>query len=506
MFQRSNGGLKSRPSIIIPLWRSVSTTLTEASNERFTFNDDTDDAPIDRLRRAARFGQTLDVRYTQAWNYEECREALERWKSSEDFSPDAVTLALRVLVRCKYDTPLLSKELQSIEKIVGSVGQTPLTDELSLHLLKANGLAGHVGRALSLLSLRQKRGFDPVKKEFEYAVQSILSASLDNRKNRNIYINSNSLDNPTRFLDAILLNMHQRKFDLTPDLALSMLSTYASSPMGKALHFHYKTKWTKDGPRLVWNQPAPYYKIPSQIQPDQDVALKGSSERKPKLEFELGEKYGLRPALSFFESLLHGACGHAPVTPTLQLYNCKIKICCYRGAIWRAMEILDEELPQAGLEPNTLSYLRILEALARLGDITTMKKFFTSMIQRNVPLSRHVVRAMVDGYLNTSDVAGSITFVQDVYNQYSILPPYNTHLKILEMALGSGNPYEATRHVYFLQQLWRFQPNDYHSGSLQRQVRLTVQHPSLSKAALQHMFQYFGYRLEEKDFFDEFRS
>ena len=135
-----------------------------------------------------------------------------------------------------------------------------------------------------------------------------------------------------------------------------------------------------------------------------------------------------------------------------------------------------------------------------------MQKFFTAMNQRNVPLSRHVVRAMVDGYLNTSDVAGSITFVQDVFNQYSILPPYNTHLKILEMALASSNPYEATRHVYFLQQLWRFQPNDYHSGSLRRQVRLTVEHPSLSKEALQHMFQYFGYRLEEKDFFDEFRT
>lgn len=248
------------------------------------------------------------------------------------------------------------------------------------------------------------------------------------------------------------------------------------------------------------------YKIPSQIQPDQETALRGSSERKSKLEFERSEKFGLRPALSFFESLLHGACGHAPVTPSLELYNCKIKICCYRGAIWRAMEILEVELPQAGLEPDTLSYLRILDGLARLGDIVTMKKIFTTMNQRNVPLSRHIIRAMVDGYLNASDVAGGITFVQDVFNQYSILPPFNTHLKILEIALGSANPYEATRHVYFLQQLWRFQPNDYHSASLQNQVRSTVQHPSLRKAALQHMFQYFGYRLEEKDFFEEFRA
>jgi hypothetical protein len=461
---------------------------------------------LERLRQAARFGQNAGIGYTKEWKYEECREVLELWKSIKDVSPEAVTLALRVLLRCKYDTPILSKELQSIEKMVGSIGQTPLTEDLSLHLLKANGMAGHVGRAISLLSLRQKRGFEPVKKEFQYAIQSIISASLENRKHRNIYETSNSLDNPTRFLDAVLLNMHQRNFDLTPDLALLMLSTYASSPMGKALHFHYKARWTKEGPRLVWNQPAPYHKIPSQIRPDQEVALRGSSERKTKLEFERSEKFGLRPALSFFESLLHGACGHAPVKATLELYNCKIKICSYRGAIWRAMEILDKELPQAGLEPNTLSYLRILEGLARLGDVITMQKFFTTMNQRNVPLSRHVIRAMVDGYLNTSDVAGSITFVQDVFNQYSILPPYNTHLKILEMALASSNPYEATRHVYFIQQLWRFQPNDYHSVSLQRQVHSTVRHPSLSKEALQRMFQYFGYRLKEKDFFDEFRD
>ena len=128
------------------------------------------------------------------------------------------------------------------------------------------------------------------------------------------------------------------------------------------------------------------------------------------------------------------------------------------------------------------------------------------MAQKDVPLSRPIIEVMVEGYLNTSDVAGSITFVQDVFNQYSILPPYDTHLKIIEKALGSANPYEAKRHVYFLEQLWRFQPNSYHPRSLLKQVRNTIQNPRLSKAALQHLFQYFGYTLEEKDFFEEFRD
>jgi hypothetical protein len=500
------------PTVLRLPVRFFSVALTEAPEETPAVDANADSPAdsqiIEELRETARYGQTPSTKYTTDWKYEDCRDMLKQWKMSGEVSPEAVTLALRVLLRCKYEPSVLSQELQAIEKLVGSIGKTPLTDELSLQLLKANGLAGHVGRSISLLGLRKKRGYDPIKDEFQFAIQSIISASLENKKNRNIYASdaSSSLDNPTRFLDAILLNMHQRDFALTSELSLRMLSTYASSPMGKAVHFHYKVKPTKNGPRLVWNQPAPYYKIPSQLKADQEIALPGNSERRTKLDFERSEKFTLAPALTFFESLLQGACGHDPMEPTLELYNIKIKICCFRGAMWRAMEILKTELPQAGLEANTLSYLRILEGLVRVGDIATMQVFFTEMNQRNVPLNRQVVATMVDGYLNTADVAGSITFVQDVFNQHSILPPYNTHLKILELALCSGNFYEAKRHIYFIQQLWKFQPNDYHEASLKKQVQLTVQHPKLKKKALRQMFRYFGYELEETDFLDDFRE
>jgi hypothetical protein len=37
----------------------------------------------------------------------------------------------------------------------------------------------------------------------------------------------------------------------------------------------------------------------------------------------------------------------------------------------------------------------------------------------------------------------SMLMVQDCFNQYSVLPPYTTHLKILEFALARGLTYEC---------------------------------------------------------------
>mmetsp|Transcript_14990 Transcript_14990/g.34644 ORF Transcript_14990/g.34644 Transcript_14990/m.34644 type:complete len:109 (+) Transcript_14990:494-820(+) len=108
---------------------------------------------------------------------------------------------------------------------------------------------------------------------------------------------------------------------------------------------------------------------------------------------------------------------------------------------------------------------------------------------------------MVDGMLNVGNVSGAITFVQDVFNQYTVLPPYTTHLKILEVALASELEYEAKRHVYFLQQLWKWQPTQYHSPEETEKVQLAQRNPKLSKEALQHLFRYFGYTLADSDFF-----
>jgi hypothetical protein len=113
---------------------------------------------------------------------------------------------------------------------------------------------------------------------------------------------------------------------------------------------------------------------------------------------------------------------------------------------------------------------------------------------------------MVSGYLNNGDISGAITFVQNAFNEYTILPSYDTHLKILELALGTENVYEAKRHVYFIQQLWRFRPNKYHCRKLTRKISETVSNPLLSKKSLKKLFHYFGFRLEEEDFFHEFRE
>jgi hypothetical protein len=61
--------------------------------------------------------------------------------------------------------------------------------------------------------------------------------------------------------------------------------------------------------------------------------------------------------------------------------------------------------------------------------------------------------------------------------------------------------FEAKRHVSFIQQLMKWERNNYHTEEFCRVVELTQKNPNLSKEALQHMFSYFGYKLEDSDFF-----
>lgn len=78
---------------------------------------------------------------------------------------------------------------------------------------------------------------------------------------------------------------------------------------------------------------------------------------------------------------------------------------------------------------------------------------------------------------------------------------YNTHLKIIEFALANGLIFEAKRHVYFVQQLWKWQPSQHHSKSFCSVMEATKRNPKLNKSALQKLFQYYGEDLNEKDFF-----
>jgi len=163
--------------------------------------------------------------------------------------------ALKAMIKMNLDTHHLSKSVRDLERLIGNIGLTPLTDRLSLRLLEANGKAGNIGRTLSLLNLRKSKGYKPIRKEFNYAIQSIVSAGLYLRKNRNIFLKESQqpeIDNPTRWLDAILVNMNARGVTMDTKMANMMLDCYCSTGRsGKALHYFYKVtrEYVDDGSR-----------------------------------------------------------------------------------------------------------------------------------------------------------------------------------------------------------------------------------------------------------------
>ena len=553
-------------------------------------------------------------------------------------SPPVLANAVRSLTRSKMDTNLLSQRIRDIESLVGNIGWTPITEELSYRLLEANGKAGNVRRTLALLELRKKRGYPPREqdyrtfsyatkskddrevfdeddslnqttnigiargeKEFKHAINSIISAQLPLRRSRNIHLHEtsfaeSSLDNPTRYLDAILLNMSQRGVPLRPEMANQMLSCYSSTGRtGRALHYFYKVvrdpveedgsylpgphpthlskaeleEWmetrrqlgmgrllicgvekaegevvdsdkeknsmimdtldcdeettktnswggmSKTKPRMIMHPPPPFHKIPSNVKetplarsseehktlsfvgaPRSSTTVSSSSsllhptyaesrKTKTKYEWEVDREWSLSltAAFAFADSLTHGACGHVPIELNVGSWNCLIKACCYRGAFHRALKILNETMPQKGIEPDSFSYNTILSGLARVGDIPSLKELLVTMTNKRVPIDKYTVQAIVDGLLNVGDISGASTTVQDIFNQHDTLPPYTTHLKIIEFALSSGHVYEAKRHVYFIQQLWKWQPSTHHDSKFCKIMGATQQNPKLSKVS-----------------------
>lgn len=454
-------------------------------------------------------------------------------------SPETTERAFRAMLRCRVPTSMLSEKVREWEKYIGSIGETPLTDTLSLRMLEANGKAGNIGRAMTLLSIRLSRGYEPKYVEFVYAITAIESAGLYLRKHRNVFLSDKDqpqIDEPTRWLDAILINMNQRNFHLTTSLANRMLNTFASTgKSGKALHYFYRVlrspldddddsvdskesratgsivngtnpiaKFRKKPVqvRLSMRPPPPYHKIPSQVR-GKLVRKPGSEVKQLKLDRESDPDWSppLTAAITFADSLTQGACGHDPIELDLVSYSILIRACVNRGSLWRAMHILDEVMPSNGIEPDAVAFNTLLYGLSRVGDAPTMKEYFNKMHTKNIKPTKETVEAIVRGLLNLGDVATAVTVVQDCFNQYSVLPPYTTHLQILEVALGRGLVYEAKRHVYVIQQLWKWQRNDYHSEEFCRLMDLTQKNPYLSKEALQKLFAYFGESLDESDFF-----
>ena len=441
-------------------------------------------------------------------------------------SSETTEHAFRSLLRCKIPTHLLSDKVRNWEKYIGALGRTKLTDRLSLQMLEANGKAGNVGRAVALLSIRKSRGFEPQWYEFACAIKAVEAAGLYFRVNRNIFLADKEqpqIDNPTRWLDAILLNMRERDFPLNTELATRMLNTFSmTGKSGKMTHYHYRVRrspiydddYSNYDDRIAQHQnrpvktrlwmkpPPPYHKIPSQVK-GKLVLKPGTSIRQLKLERESDPDWStaLTAAIAFADSLTQGACGHDPVKLNLVSYTTLVKACINRGSLWRAMHILDDVLPAQGIQPDAITYNHLLSGLARVGDVPTSRAYFQQMLAKGIKPTHRTVEAVVDCLLNLGDVPSAITIVQDCFNQHSVLPPYTTHLKILEFALGTGLVYEAKRHVYFIQQLWKWEQNDYHTSEFVSLMKLTKKNPKLSKEALEKLFAYFGEQLDHSDFF-----
>lgn len=452
------------------------------------------------------------------------------------FSPESTQQAFVAVLRCRLSTYVLSQKIREWERYIGSVGMTNITDSLSLSMLEANGKAGNVGRAIQLLSLRKARDFQPKTSEFIHAITAIDAASLYLRRNRNIFLSENEqpkIDDPTRWLDAILLNMNQRDVPLTTSMANRMLNAFArTGRSAKMTHYFYRVlrQPTDDDneegndatnldksinghkmanfqnrsvrPRIKMRPPPPYHKIPSQVR-GKLVRKPGSDIKQLKLERESDPDWSpvLTSAISFADSLKQGACGHDPVELDLISYSILMKVCVNRGSLWRAMHIIDEVMPANRIEPDIIAYNTLLIGLSKVGDVPTMKEYIRQLLSNGLSPTKETIEASIDSLLNLGDVGNAITLCQDYFNQYSVLPPYTTHLKILEMTLGRGLVFEAKRHVSFIQQLWKWEQNKYHSEKFSKMLNLTQNNPNLSKEALQKMFAYFGYTLDESDFF-----
>jgi pentatricopeptide repeat protein len=442
-------------------------------------------------------------------------------------SPEITEKAFVAVLRCQLSTPELSQKVRQWEQNIGSIGMTEMTDSLSLAMLEANGKAGNVGRAMKLLSLRKAKQYPPTENEYVFAVTAIEAAGLSLRCSRNAFLPEKyqpQLDDPTRWLDAILLNMHHRDVTLTTKMANRMLNTYASTgKSGKATHFFYRISrqpveikdedaHTIEGMASLKNRPVkikmrmrpppPYHKVPSQVR-GRLIRKPGSDIKQLKLEVESEPHWSpvLTSAMAFADSLKQGACGHDPVELDLYSYSILMNVCVNRGSLWRAMHILDEVMPANGIEADVVAYDIILIGLARVGDVPTIREYFRQMTANGVHPSKETLQAVVDGLLNLGEVASAIGFCQDSFNQYLVLLPYTTHLKILEFSLARGLVYEAKRHVSFIQQLWKWEPNKYHDEDFCTLMKLTQKNPHLSKEALQKLFAYFGEKLDESDFY-----
>lgn len=522
-FSTSPGAAATQETTTTPTTSKYSSLDGAAKNETL-FNSTNVQKIISDLSQASHYDP-------KSWNPTETRKAYDafaealssisssssnttrRTNENKLLNPEVATKAAYALTRTKIPTEELSYKVRALEKLFGEL-KVPFTNHLSYALIRANGKAGNVGRVMQLLKLRGEHKFSPRKKEFEFAIQSILSNGVKMRSSLDrIYLKEDQksrIDNPTRWLDEILINMHERDFQVTTVLANQMLNAYTGSGRtGRAEHFFYKMKSKQSNNNddemsvgnttssivMEWNSKSP---IPDHKVPSKSLA---SGSRKLVEESSNDWSLALTSAYEFANSLTHGACGHKPIELDLISWNTMMKVCVYRGALWRANQILKVEIPKHNLEPNIVSYNTMLHGYARVGDAAFLKDFLTEMTNVGVPFDKYTVQALTDGLLNAADISGAVTMVQDIFNQHSVLPPYTTQLKIMEFALSNSIPYEAKRHVDFIQQLWKWKPSPYHSEDAINTVRARCNNRRLSKDALQKLFRYYGFELGNDEFY-----
>jgi len=138
-------------------------------------------------------------------------------------------------------------------------------------------------------------------------------------------------------------------------------------------------RWLPVKVQLDYNRASPpFYKKPSEVRgkvlfygKSAGDASNGDSvgEQRAgatKIEFECDPDYSpsLAAAFAFAESLQHGACGHDGIRLDTGSYTALIKACVQRGALWRAMHVLDHVMPK---EECTAPYYHLISYNLLLG-------------------------------------------------------------------------------------------------------------------------------------------
>lgn len=421
-----------------------------------------------------------------------------------------------------------------------------LTDAVTRQLILVHSLSGNVGRVWALLGYRKQQRFAVKRSEILHAIRAlrvahpgtneILGQVVPQSKTSNI----NALDNPTRWLDALLLNMKHRGYKLDVKLAEEMLKCYCTGWDGKATHYWFKvvqeeitsahasdSEKKKYRMRLKYNNHAPpYYKIPSmvkgtQYQPlyyHQQKPTSGSTPlvdtSDPSTRFALQRQrdpdfsYPLAAAFAFADSLTHGACGHSPLSLNNACHTALVTVCVQRGAMWRAMQMLEKWDVHSSIPPLR-AYNTVLAGLARVGDVSMAQDLYHRLLSQGHRPDAYTVRSIVDGLLNVQDIGGAVTVVQDFWYQHAVLPPIIlTQVKLLEYALATDTLHEAIRFVYFIRSVQQMQnakslvqdlySNQHEQERIERLLEQVKTHPQLQQDALEQLFDYFGHKAPEE--------